>query len=333
MIKTLFHIAMTISLTLFISCAKDDTVASPSYISDNKYFSDGDIEVVFENDKSNGINVIFMGDVYFQNHLEASDGIYRKHALNTISYLFNSTPFSQYKKHFNAYIIYAESKLFVSEDKKNEVKTPFGSSVSPDGLPSISNWRAIDGYVSKLTGKPRGEKDLILISIKSHSGGGTAWLNNNVAIFGAEDHRVMLHEVGHAFANLGDEYANESYQPIILQEVANLDSTNNPDLIKWKHFLGLSDYIEVGAYEGGNYRESGFWRPEEQSVMGWGSYFNAPSREAIVKKIMELKKLEYNFKEFLKIDKSNDNSSKKTDSDLENKNSIELKCGVNLQSQ
>jgi len=330
MTKTLFHLVMMLSFALCISCAKDDMVASPNYVSDNDYFNDGDIEIIFENDKLNGINVIFMGDVYFQNHLEVNDGVYRKHALNTISYLFNSTPFSQYEKHFNAYIIYAESKLLVSENEETEVSTPFGSSVSPDGLPSIANWWAIDDYVSKLTGKPRSEKDLILISIKSHSGGGTAWLNNNVAIFGSEDQKVMLHEVGHAFANLGDEYINESYIPINLHEVANIDSIGNPDLIKWKHFLGLSDYKEVGTYQGGNYREFGFWRPEEQSIMGSGLYFNAPSREAIVKKIMELKNLDYSFEEFLKIDKINVSSSKKKNSNLENKNSIAFKCGANF---
>ncbi len=327
MTKLTLRIVMIMFFALCISCIKDDPVGSPTFISENNYYSDGEIEIVFENDKLNGINVIFMGDVYFQNHLEVNSSVYRKHALNNIGYLFDSEPFSKYKKYFNAYIIYAESELFVSENNETEVKTPFGSSVR-DGLPSIANYRAIDEYISKLTGKPQSEKDLVLLSLRSHSGGGTASLGGNLAIFGAEDQRVMLHEVGHAFANLGDEYVDASFVPIELNGVANLDTTNNPNSLKWKHFLGLSDYSKVGAYEGGNYKESGYYRPEEQSVMGGSLSFNAPSREAIVKKIMKLQNLDYDFQEFLKIDRSNDGSSKRNISNMENKSTIKIKCGI-----
>lgn len=231
MTKLTLRIVMIMFFALCISCIKDDPVGSPTFISENNYYSDGEIEIVFENDKLNGINVIFMGDVYFQNHLEVNSSVYRKHALNNIGYLFDSEPFSKYKKYFNAYIIYAESELFVSENNETEVKTPFGSSVR-DGLPSIANYRAIDEYISKLTGKPQSEKDLVLLSLRSHSGGGTASLGGNLAIFGAEDQRVMLHEVGHAFANLGDEYVDASFVPIELNGVANLDTTNNPNSLK-----------------------------------------------------------------------------------------------------
>ena len=47
MTKTLFHLVMMLSLALCISCAKDDMVASPNYVSDNNYFNDGDIEIIF----------------------------------------------------------------------------------------------------------------------------------------------------------------------------------------------------------------------------------------------------------------------------------------------
>ena len=47
------------------------------------------------------------------------------------------------------------------------------------------------------------------------------------------------------------------------------------------------------------------WRPESSSIMlqiGNKEFFNAPSREAIVKRIMELRNLEYNFDDFLEVD-------------------------------
>lgn len=62
--------------------------------------------------------------------------------------------------------------------------------------------------------------------------------------------------------------------------------------------------------------------------MGGSLSFNAPSREAIVKKIMKLQNLDYDFQEFLKIDRSNDGSSKRNISNMENKSTIKIKCGI-----
>ena len=77
--------------------------------------------------------------------------------------------------------------------------------------------------------------------------------------------------------------------------------------MKWKHFIDLDDYEEVGAFEGGGYVQEGIWRPEEFSVMRSTSflYFNAPSRESIVKRILELRGISYNFEDFLEIDRAN----------------------------
>ena len=46
-------------------------------------------------------------------------------------------------------------------------------------------------------------------------------------------------------------------------------------------------YERVGVYEGGFYYSFGVWRPEISSCMVNNiDYYNAPSRETIVKKIM-----------------------------------------------
>jgi hypothetical protein len=166
--------------------------------------------------------------------------------------------------------------------------------------------------------------------------GGSAGFGNNLAVFGTAGSTTtttsvfsaMLHEVGHAFASLGDEYIvpnqNSTYIP---EGRANLDNTNNLNLIKWNHFIGLQGYSSVGAFEGGGYLEFGMYRPEISSIMrgNIGSYFNAPSREAIVKRILNLREIEYNFNSFLTKDVGN--QSNKISNNAKNDKNERIICG------
>lgn len=83
----------------------------------------------------------------------------------------------------------------------------------------------------------------------------------------------------------------------------NIDNHNDLSWVTWSHFIGRGGYEAVGTYEGGLYVEEGIWRPEEYSIMRHQvTYFNAPSREAIVKRILEIKEIPYSFEAFLKND-------------------------------
>ena len=291
------------------------------------YYADKDVEIIFENDRENGINVIFMGDAYFRNELKKVNGKYNSDAIKSIECLFNSHPFFEYKNHFNAYIVYAESST---------MNYPFGSTGGIAETPTIQNYNAVNDYVFQVKGRPMNNKDLILMGVYGRGGGSTA-LGGNVAVFGTSNFApietvvlaTMLHEVGHAFASLGDEYSipNTDLNGF-LTEMPNLDNTNNLNLVKWKHFIGLNGYSSVGVYEGGGLHEFGIWRPESSSSMGANSvlYYNAPSREAIVKKIMDVRGIMYDFNSFLTLD--NGNQLNKNSKNIKNEQFERIKCGV-----
>ncbi len=93
------------------------------------------------------------------------------------------------------------------------------------------------------------DRIIVLTNTSRYGGGG---IYNNYAIFTADDHRsesIFLHEFGHAFAYIADEYYNSavSYndyypagvEPIEENITALLDSEN----VKWKHLL--SPGIEI----------------------------------------------------------------------------------------
>ena len=74
----------------------------------------------------------------------------------------------------------------------------------------------------------------------------------------------------------------------------------------WNSFLTNSVYRnEVGIYEGGLYYGQGVFRPSENSMMRDNlEYFNAPSRLAIFKRIMELSGEGYSLEKFLEYDEA-----------------------------
>ena len=143
--------------------------------------------------------------------------------------------------------------------------------------------------------------------------GGSAVLNGDLAVFGnlSNPEATAIHEIGHAFAGLYDEYVFDNPKSVEydVTNAPNLDIINDLGKIKWHHFIDLKDriYSQLGAFEGGGYNHFGVWRPNENSIMRSimvsGNFFNAPSREAIVKRIMSLRGIPFDFKAFLVVDK------------------------------
>ncbi|MCE5320707.1 MAG: M64 family metallo-endopeptidase [Bacteroidales bacterium] len=113
---------------------------------------------------------------------------------------------------------------------------------------------------------------------------------------------VINHEAGgHGFGRLADEYISSENSGKTIPEDSktnfkawvtygfypNVDVTNDQLLLRWKHFLGKTGYDAVGAFEGALYYSLGAWKPESSSCMVYNEpYYNAPSRENIVKRIL-----------------------------------------------
>lgn len=91
---------------------------------------------------------------------------------------------------------------------------------------------------------------------------------------------VVVHEFGHAFGGLLDEYAVNSGEPFGFVEGPN--TTTHPENPRWKHFLDAA-YPGVGVYEGGATFKKGVWRPAQSCAMNIGGTVYCPvCREATV---------------------------------------------------
>ncbi len=78
---------------------------------------------------------------------------------------------------------------------------------------------------------------------------------------------VVVHEFGHAFIGLLDEYSNNPGEPTGIFTAANASTT--PENPPWQHFLDAK-YPGVGVYEGGATFYKGVWRPAPGCAMNSG---------------------------------------------------------------
>ena len=131
------------------------------------------------------------------------------------------------------------------------------------------------------------EHDIVLVIVNDHKSGGAG---GSIAITnaGIAAHLVAIHEVGHAFAFLGDEYLNGggiecTSESSSYAHYPNIDL--DPNGSKWGLWLDLP---HIGAFEGAAYCKKGAYRPTEDSMMKrTGQPFWEVNSEAIIWNIWE----------------------------------------------
>lgn len=305
-----FLLAALFTFIAITSCSKDDNSQfEPILAIDSQFFQDGEVEMLFDNAGPTGITMVFIGDGYIKEDLGGIYGSYRIDAERYFAALFATEPFASYQEHFNAAIIYTESQTRTIPDQESNLDSTALGVYTYEGWTGrdffSSDYDQIEFYKNKL---PSGYKDnsSIIIAVNER-GGGNACSACDISYSGSSSISTMIHEIGHSFGGLADEYELSIIAPFNPSDRPNLDNTDDLTKIKWKHFVGLDSYSNVNAYEGGGYVSDDIWRPQSTSIMRGGSgpfaeRFNAPSREAIVKRILEIRGLPYSFERFLEKD-------------------------------
>ena len=78
---------------------------------------------------------------------------------------------------------------------------------------------------------------------------------------------IMVHEFGHSFSGLGDEYAYGNDDPMYFADTEPWE----PNLTTKAHFIGKWENLvaegKAGFIEGGGYLEKGVWRGFENCRM------------------------------------------------------------------
>jgi len=236
------------------------------------------------------LNFVYLGDGY----TAAQQASFLTDAQSIIDAQFNFTPYKEYKNFFNAFAV----KVISNESGVDHPQTSSDPDCQPVPImvadtyfnstfdyynihrllvPQASS--AIYGVLASNT--PFYDQANVIVNTSYYGGSGGAFATSSI---NSSANLIMIHEIGHSFVNLADEYwAGINYAA----EKANMTQETNPSLVKWKNWIGAEN---IGIYpHGNNPPESDWYRPHQSCMMRYlSSPFCAVCREATIDRIYTL---------------------------------------------
>lgn len=244
-------------------------------------------------ESANRVDLVFIGDGYVSSEIETA---YSAHVYSAIDYLFgfNQNPLPRYSNFFNVHRIDVVSNESGADIPQSGITrdTALDASYQHDGTTNrllyfdtvkarLAEQNAISGSQIDV------DMRIGIVNESVYGGAGGSW-----AVYAggsASSKQIAMHELGHSFARLADEYytAGANYTG---SEPSQPNVTTNPDTGKWDRWLGYDDPESnigpIGYYEGAMNNETGLYRPSQDSKMrSLGREFDAIAREAIIEQI------------------------------------------------
>lgn len=294
-------------------------------------YGDGDVVTLQEATVGAGVNIVLMGDCF--DAKDISEGKYLSAIEEAYGYFFDIEPYLTYKDYFNVYGVFGMSADSGMGTANTIREARFGSQytlnegVSPDFETTFAAacLAPIDDDVARTL--------IIMIENSSdYSGLCYMWGDGSaVAVVPMSedpapyDFRGLVHHEagGHGFGKLADEYIYhntfiqscsmgcgnlketevKTYQSFGFYE--NVSLTGDFQSVPWAHLIIDPQYSNiVDVYEGAVLHTRGVFRSEPVSCMNNNiPYYNAISREAMVKRIKKYAGEEYSFADFKANDK------------------------------
>lgn len=293
-------------------------------------YGDGDMVTLQEAGTGNGVNIVIMGDCF--DAKDISEGKYLQAMQDAYSYFFDIEPYQTYKDYFNVYGVFGMSADSGMGTVNTIREARFGSQytlnegVSPDFETTFAA-----ACLAPINDDVSTTLVIMIENSSDYSGLCYMWGDGSaVAVVPMStdpapyDFRGIVHHEagGHGFGKLADEYI---YHNAFIQSCSciccshvdelnafksygfydNISLTGSMQDVPWSHMIYDSQYSNtVDVYEGAFFHSRGVFRSEPTSCMHNNiPYYNAISREAMVKRIKKYAGEEYSFEDFKAKDK------------------------------
>ena len=222
----------------------------------------------------NRVNVVILGDGYTREELAK----YADDVEQLLAGMFLDQPFADYASYFNVRRVDVTSNESGADHPADGVyrDTALGAHYDCANIPRLIcvDYRAVLDVLDRSV--PVTARDIVLVLVNDDEYGGAGG-PLSVASTNSSMAEIMLHEVGHSFGLLADEYTgggpqcNNSVEP---PEV-NVTRASTAASIKWSYWIEPGTPVPstnttlgvVSAYEGARYCESGLYRPTFSSKM------------------------------------------------------------------
>lgn len=200
-----------------------------------------------------------------------------------VDYMFSVAPFKQYKNHFNIYAIESPSEESGTDIpgkniyKNTILDSKFYTFNTPRYLTTFSMFQ-----LGNIVASVPYDQIVVVVNTKRYGGGGFYNFMNLLSAQNQLSKQVFVHEFGHGFVGLADEYYDNTITDDSLYNLKiepwepNITTLVNFDN-KWKKMMNPSTPIPtprtepykntIGVFEGGGYLEKRIYSPAEDCRM------------------------------------------------------------------
>ena len=254
--------------------------------------------VTFENngDPDNRVDIAILGDGYTADEIDK----YASDVQNIIYGIFTEEPFAEYRYYFNVHRVDVVSNESGADHPERDPPlfrdTAFNASYNCSGIQRLICVNSIEVMTVASNVLLPEQRDILLVVVNDPEYGGSG---GSVAVASIHSSVVdlILHEMGHSFGFLGDEYFGSpppACNPSLEPSSPNVTMQSERELIKWNHWIDPATPIPTfttfpatpGLYQGAQYCEEGKYRPTYSSKMrSLNGPFEQVNTEQLVKRI------------------------------------------------
>lgn len=280
--KTHIKAYASLSAILLILCLPQIALAEP-------------VETIINNgDAGNRVDIAILGDGYTAAEMQK----YRDDVQSLMTRFFNSDPFREYRNFFNVHRIDVVSSQSGADHPERSffVNTALDATYNCQGVQRLICVNTSKANTILGNSVTPAQRDMVFVIVNDPeyggSGGSVAVTSTNQEVL-----ELILHELGHSFGLLADEYGgppppvcNNTFEP----SAVNATKATERSLIKWNHWIDANTPIPTlttsdgvpGLYQGAVYCDTGLYRPTFGSKMRFlGRPYEQINTEQLIRRI------------------------------------------------
>ncbi|MDG9671524.1 M64 family metallo-endopeptidase [Hahella sp. CR1] len=258
-----------------IKLGKKQTAQTAASVSLEARADNGVFSVFKTGDSENRADLVLVSEGYTSSDLSK----FEEDARKIVEGYFGEDIYKEYKNHFNVWRVEVPSNQS-GAGNGGPIDTKFGAyfnCYNIERLLCVDESKVLN-YLKSVMPANAMDKVLVVVNTEKYGGAGGQVATMSLAPQAID---LALHELGHSFAKLADEY---DYGTCQVHEPDNANATANSSGAKWRHWMDVDS--NVGVFEGAMYCTRGMYRPTQNSMMKeLGQPFYAVNESEIVRRI------------------------------------------------
>ena len=252
-------------------------------------------ETIINNGPSdNRVDIVVMGDGYTASQMDK----YRADVQQVIQAFFAQDPYREYQSYFNVIRIDLVSNQSGADhpERGTFVDTALDSAYNcnqTQRLICVNVAKSLD-VINRSVSPAQSDIRIVIVNDVEYGGSGGVLAVGSIHPLAVE---ILLHEVGHSFGFLGDEYGGVTCGGLTEPSQPNLTRSTTLASIKWNYWIDASTPIPTnsfqngvpGLYEGAFYCDHGYYRPTFDSKMrSLDRPFEQINTEQLIKRMYDM---------------------------------------------